>query len=126
MIAGIGIDMIETERVGDKIAKDTGFREYVFTLNEIAYCEKMANKAEHYAARFAGKEAVLKALGVGFSGGLSLNEIEITGDDKGKPEIKFLGETARKINEQGSLTFHITLSHLKNIASAMVIIENKI
>ncbi|HMT29231.1 MAG TPA: holo-ACP synthase [Bacteroidia bacterium] len=123
MIKGIGIDMIETDRVGEKIAKNEGFREYVFTPVEIAYCEMKANKAEHYAARFAGKEALLKALGVGFSGGLALNEIEISGDENGKPEITFTGETAKKIKESGELKIHISLSHLKNIASAMVIIE---
>ena len=63
MIAGIGIDMIEVDRVAGKIGKDEGFRELVFSETEIEYCEPKANKYQHYAARFAAKEAFLKAIG---------------------------------------------------------------
>ena len=80
MVTGIGIDLIETARVEEKIAKDSGFREYVFSENEIAYCESKTNRFEHFAARFAAKEALLKALGTGFPGGLVLNEIDVTSD----------------------------------------------
>jgi holo-[acyl-carrier protein] synthase len=123
MISGIGIDLIETERVGDKIAKETGFREYIFSAAEITFCESKANKTEHYAARFAGKEAFLKAMGTGLGGGFTLNEIEILPDSAGKPELYFMGSTAEAIEEKGKFKFHITLTHLKNIACAMVVIE---
>jgi len=66
MIKGIGIDMIEPERVATRIKKKKGFRELVFSKNEIAYCEKKTNKFEHYAARFAAKEAFFKAIGTGW------------------------------------------------------------
>jgi holo-[acyl-carrier protein] synthase len=59
MITGIGIDMIEVERIAGKIGKEQGFRELVFSVNEINYCETATNKYEHYAARFAAKEAFL-------------------------------------------------------------------
>ncbi len=124
MIKGIGIDLIETARVSEKIAKDSGFMEYVFSENEIAYCESKTNKSEHFAARFAAKEALLKALGTGFPGGLALNEIDITSDDSGKPEFHFHGESARAILEFNIGNIHLTLSHLKDIACAMVVIES--
>lgn len=125
MITGTGIDLIETARVADKIARDTGFKEYVFSENEIAYCESKTNKFEHFAARFAGKEALLKALGTGFPGGLTLNEIDITSDESGKPEFNFHGNSAIAIKAFGIGRLHLTLSHLKEIACAMVVIESK-
>jgi len=123
MVSGIGIDLIETLRVAEKIAKDSGFREYVFSENEIAYCESKTNQFEHFAARFAAKEALLKALGTGFPGGLVLNEIDVTSDDAGKPEFNFLGNSAVAIQAYGLTQIHLTLSHLKDIACAMVVIE---
>lgn len=125
MISGIGIDMIEVERVATKIGKESGFREMVFSKKEIAYCESKAKKFEHYAARFAAKEAFFKALGTGWKNGTSFNEIEITGDDLGKPELVLLGETAKSLAEFRSFTIAVSLSHLKKIASAVVIIEKQ-
>ncbi len=126
MVSGIGIDLIETLRVAEKIAKDEGFREYVFATSEIAYCESKANKAEHYAARFAAKEALLKALGTGFPGGLTLNEIEVRSDDAGKPEFHFSGASEKALLEFGIGIIHLSLSHLKDISCAMVVIEKAI
>lgn len=123
MIYGTGIDMIETDRVAEKIAKENGFREYLFTPDEIKYCESKTFKFEHYAARFAAKEALLKALGTGFAGGVTLNEVEVIHVDSGKPEFNFIGETANLISSNNFTKIHLTISHLKHIASAMVIIE---
>jgi len=123
MIFGTGIDMIETERVEAKISKESGFREMVFSKNEINYCEAKANKFEHYTARFAAKEAFFKALGSGWKNGTAFNEIEITNDEAGKPEIILLGETAKTIAALSIGKISVSLSHLKNIASAIVIIE---
>ena len=123
MIAGLGIDMIEVERIADKIGKESGFRELVFSENEIAYCENKAHKFEHYAARFAAKEAFFKALGTGWAKDTSFNEIEITNNDNGKPGIALLGSTRITINAMGIKNILVSLSHLKTIASAVVIIE---
>jgi len=87
MILGIGIDMIEVERMSEKMGRAEGFAELVFSKNEIDYCEKKKNKFEHYAARFAAKEAFYKAIGSGWKNGTSFNEIEISNDEKGKPSI---------------------------------------
>ena len=124
MIKGIGIDLIEVERVAVKISKKTGFRELVFSKNEIAYCEKKTNKFEHYAARFAAKEAFFKAIGTGWKNGTAFDEIEISNNKDGKPQISFLGKTAVSIAEMNLGKIYVSLSHLKTMASAIVIIEN--
>jgi holo-[acyl-carrier protein] synthase len=124
MITGLGIDLIEVERVAVKISKETGFRELVFSKKEIDYCEKKTNKFEHYAARFAAKEAFFKAIGTGWGKGTAFNEIEITNNKDGKPEISFLGKTAASIAEMKLGKMSVSLSHLKTMASAVVIIES--
>ena len=123
MIAGLGTDIIEVDRVSEKIAKESGFRELVFSAAEIVYCESKANKYEHYAARFAAKEAFFKALGTGWLNGTAFNEVEVAHDEKGKPFIRFLGETAGTIQGFGFFRVMLSMAHLKAIASATVIIE---
>jgi holo-[acyl-carrier protein] synthase len=123
MIAGIGIDMIEVDRIAVKISKGNGFRELVFSKNEIDYCESRANKFEHYAARFAAKEAFFKALGTGWKNGTAFHELEISHDEGGKPVMVLLGETASTLAGLGIRHIQVSLSHLKAMASAVVIIE---
>ncbi|MEQ1554095.1 MAG: holo-ACP synthase [Ferruginibacter sp.] len=123
MIFGTGIDLIEVERVATKICKGEGFRELVFSEAEINYCEQMANKYEHYAARFAAKEAFLKALGTGWATGTAFNEIEIINNQAGKPQINLKGKTANTIAALKFNNISVSLSHLKTIATAIVIIE---
>jgi holo-[acyl-carrier protein] synthase len=123
MIAGLGIDLIEVERVASSIGKDAGFRELVFSKNEIDYCEARANKFQHYAARFAAKEAFFKALGTGWRGGTAFNEVEVANDDKGKPELILLGDTKKSMDSWGIIKISLSLSHLATVASAVVIIE---
>jgi holo-[acyl-carrier protein] synthase len=125
MLTGLGTDLIEVERVRLKINKETGFRELVFSEKEIAYCEAKTHKFEHYAARFAAKEAFLKAIGTGWKNGITLNEIEILNDENGKPSINLLGETANFAKKMEVRNILVSLSHLKTIASAVVIIEKK-
>ena len=123
MIAGLGTDIIEVERVAGKIGKEAGFRELVFSPDEIAYCNKKANPFEHYAARFAAKEAFFKALGTGWLNGTAFNEVEIINDEKGKPLLHLLGGTATVIEAMQFTQISVSMSHLKTIASATVIIE---
>lgn len=124
MIAGVGIDMIEVERVAAKISKESGFRELVFSAVEIQYCESKTNKFEHYAARFAAKEAFLKALGTGWASGTAFNEIQIINNEAGRPELSLLGQTAQADIVQDIVSISVSLSHIKSIASAIVIIEH--
>ena len=123
MIKGIGIDIIEVERVAGKAGKEKGFRELVFTAGEISYCEAAAHKYQHYAARFAAKEAFLKAMGTGWAAGTAFNEIEIVHDAAGKPVMVLHGGTAIRAKELGITTISVSLSHVKEMATAVVIIE---
>lgn len=123
MIKGLGTDLIEVERVAAKITKEEGFRELVFTAYEIKYCETRANKFQHYAARFAAKEAFLKAIGTGWVSGIAFNEIEVYNDESGRPYLRFLGPTQKFLLEKGVGKSWVSLSHLSQISSAVVIIE---
>lgn len=115
--------MIETDRIAASITKEKGFRELVFSADEISYCESKTNKYQHYAARFAAKEAFFKALGTGWKDGTSFNEIQVQHDADGKPELKLLGETATILSDLENSKIFISLTHLAAIASAVVIIE---
>lgn len=123
MLAGLGTDLMEVERIAEKINKESGFREMVFSKTEIDYCESKTNKFEHYAARFAAKEAFFKALGTGWQTGTHFNEVEITNDESGKPVLVLLDETKKTLSPLGIRNILVSLSHLKEIASAVVIIE---
>lgn len=124
MIFGIGTDLIEVQRVAEKMGKKEGFKELVFSPNEINYCEPMTFKFEHYAARFAAKEAFFKALGTGWKEGTAFNEVEIINNAAGKPEINFLGKTAITVSEMKLGKISVSLAHVKTMATAVVIIEN--
>jgi holo-[acyl-carrier protein] synthase len=123
MIHGIGIDMIEVERVAARIGKEQGFRELVFSPGEIAYCAAKAHPAEHYAARFAAKEAFFKALGTGWTAGTAFNEIEVLPDALGAPVVTLLGATRHASQTQGLSRIWVSLTHLGTIAAAVVVVE---
>lgn len=124
MIVGVGIDIIEVERMADKIGKGNGFREKVFSPNEITYCEAQGpNRAQHYAARFAAKEAFLKATGQGLQLSHELNEIEVVTNDDGKPDIHFRNKLATDLPKSWKVL--VSLSHVQSAACAVVIIEFK-
>ena len=123
MIIGIGIDMIEVDRVNEKIDRNKSFKEKIFSEGEILFCESRKNKTESYAARFAAKEAFLKATGLGLTLGYALSEIEVVNDDLGKPSFNLIGDIKRKSTENNWNKIHLSVSHLKNVACAIVIIE---
>ncbi|MES1224457.1 MAG: holo-ACP synthase [Bacteroidota bacterium] len=124
MITGIGTDIIEVERIAEKIGKEQGFRELVFSAAEIMYCESKTHKYQHYAACFAAKEAFFKAIGTGWTEGTAFNEIEITHDEKGKPLLKLIGTTAVTLQQKGIGSISVSLAHIKAMATAVVIIES--
>jgi holo-[acyl-carrier protein] synthase len=108
LIYGIGTDIIEVSRIQKVMERDIGFREKIFSEGEIAYCEKMKNKFQHYAARFSAKEAFMKALGTGWRDGIRLS-----------------GKALEMAKNAGMGEIHISLSHVKEIASAVVVVEKK-
>jgi holo-[acyl-carrier protein] synthase len=124
MIIGTGIDIIEVERIALRVGKDNGFKELVFSKDEMSYCDAKASPYEHYAARFAAKEAFLKAVGRGWDTGLHWNEIEIVKEAKGKPVLRITGETEKMLAPMGIRIIHVSLSHLKSMATAIVILES--
>lgn len=123
MIGGLGIDIIEVDRVVTKIAKDTGFKERIFSEGEIRFCDAQINKGENYAARFAAKEAFLKATGKGLALGYNLHDIEVVNDEFGRPSIVLKGSFREEAIKNNWNTIHLSLSHLKTMACAVVIIE---
>lgn len=124
MIIGIGTDITDVSRIADKLSKGTGFRDLVFTPLEIAYCDKQAAPHQSYAARFAAKEAFLKAVGTGWgNGSVNFNEIEVRNDAAGKPELFLLADGMAKYTLLGIRKIWVSLSHEKNMAMAMVVLE---
>ncbi len=123
MIKGIGVDIIEIERIKASMEKDGGrFTAKVFTDAEIAYCSSKQNAAQHYAARFAAKEAVSKALSTGWSGAFRWKDVEITNDASGRPKVTLSG--ALGINLKGSAVM-VSLSHSETHVVAMAVIEDQ-
>ena len=124
LIFGIGIDIIEVARMEKQISDGgSSFQKRIFTENEITYCEQKRNKAQHYAARFSAKEAFFKAIGTGWRNGLTWKEIEVLNDDLGKPNIFLHGKTKQFIEDNHIKNIHLSLSHLKETAVAVVILE---
>ncbi len=123
MIFGTGIDIIEVDKVEKQISNNNGFTEKIFTKREIEYCESKKNKAQHYAARFAAKEAFFKAIGTGWRNGMAFNEIEILNNELGKPEILLHGKTKEFSEKQLINNIHVSLSHLKKIVTAIITLE---
>jgi len=122
MIIGIGTDIVDVARIAKSIEK-ASFTKKIFSKTELMYCEKRKNKAESFAARFAAKEAFFKALGTGWRGGMAFNEVEIRNDKLGKPTLHVLGKTAEISATKNIKTIHVSLSHTKEMAMAMVVLE---
>jgi holo-[acyl-carrier protein] synthase len=123
LIYGIGTDIIEVSRIKTVMERDIGFRDKIFTPGEIAYCETKRYKFENYSARFSAKEAFLKAIGTGWRFGIRFADIEIIHDELGKPHIKAYGKAEELLNEYKITGMHVSLSHLKEMATAVVILE---
>ena len=122
MLIGVGCDVIESARVQKAIVKRS-FVERVFAPEEIAYCESRGKQAAaSFAARFAAKEAVLKALGTGLRGG-ELTEIVITNDELGKPSVQLLGYHGQLAAKLGVKKIAISMSHSRETALAYVVME---
>ncbi|MDI6786700.1 MAG: holo-ACP synthase [bacterium] len=120
MIEGLGVDVIEVKRIKEATLRwKDHFLKRVFTKKELAYCQKKPNIYQHLAARFAAKEAVLKAFGVGL-GKIHLKDIEVIRNHYGKPDINLLGQAKQFINK-GKLL--VTLSHCKEYAIAQAIYQ---
>jgi holo-[acyl-carrier protein] synthase len=126
VIVSIGIDIIEIRRVSEALARTPRLRERVFTEAERAYCDaRGASAAQHYAARFAAKEAAFKALRTGWRDGLSWHHVEVTTDDLGAPTLQLGGHARTLFEALGATHAHLSLSHAAEHAVAQVIFERR-
>lgn len=125
MISGTGIDIVEIDRIQKSLEKGNGFKEKVFSAEEIAYCQSKRKPSESFAGRFAAKEAFFKSLGTGWVGELAFNEVSIIADSNGKPVLNLLGNTKRIVDLEKA-RLHVSISHSTNYATAIVIIETSV
>lgn len=126
MIVGTGSDLMEIRRIQESIERyGERFLRRVFTPGEVEYCRrKVHNAAESFAARFAAKEAAAKALGTGIAQGVAWTEIEVKRARGQRPTLHFTGRAAERAARMGVLHAHLTLSHSREVALAVVILES--
>ena len=125
MIVGTGVDIVEVPRVAAAIERfGQRFMERIYTEAEVRYCESKANKMERYAARFAAKEAALKAIGSGWRRGVRWRDIEVQREPGGRPTLVFSGKAAEFAARLGMKRSSLSLSHTKEQAIAQVILED--
>lgn len=118
---GVGVDMVEVARMERIIGRTPSFTTKVFSPDEIAYCTAKPNPAMHFAARFAAKEAVVKALGTGFSCGIGMHDIEVVLDKAGRPTVVLTGRAAELAREADITDIEISLTHTDSEAMAFVV-----
>jgi len=124
MIFGTGIDIAEVPRIEASIARfGDRFLRRIFTEAEIRYCESKANRVERYAARFAAKEAAMKAIGTGWNHGVTWRDVEVCRQPGSRPTIAFHGKAAEFATKLGAVHVALSLSHTKEYAIAQVILE---
>lgn len=125
MIVAIGIDLIEIARIEEVFARrGDRFRARVFTEGEISYCEARASRLASYAARFAAKEAAMKALGTGWSEGVGWKDIEVVRVASDAPALQLSGRALERMREIGANRAHVSLSHSGDLAIAQVVLES--
>jgi len=122
-VFGVGTDIIEVYRVEEMLARGKEYLETIFTRAEVDYCEAKARKSQHYAARFAAKEAVLKALGTGWRDGLARSDIEIRNDARGQPQVIAHGKVKEFLDHHRITRTSISMTHTGDLALAVVILE---
>ena len=125
---GLGIDIVEIERMEGILERMPSFTERVFSPDERAYCDGTASPATHYALRFAAKEAVVKALGTGFSEGIWVHDIEVERNKKGRPVAKLSGRALEVAKEQGVRDLSLSLSYTRTdaVACALAVTESSV
>jgi holo-[acyl-carrier protein] synthase len=125
MVLGVGTDLIEIDRMRASVERfGERFLQRVFTSGEIAYCMRKKDAAESLAARFAAKEAGAKALGTGISRGISWKEIEVRREPGERPELHWSGRAAERAREMGAVRVSLSITHSRNLAMAVVVVEN--
>jgi holo-[acyl-carrier protein] synthase len=123
MIQGIGVDVVELARIKEMLStQGAAFVNKIFTESEIAYCQSKPTPEQHYAARFAAKEAVSKALQMGWSGVFRWKDVEVQNEPSGAPKILLYNKLAEVLAQS---SVHVSLSHTNTTVVAFAIIENR-
>ncbi|HET7146154.1 MAG TPA: holo-ACP synthase [Gaiellaceae bacterium] len=118
----VGTDLIEIARIRRALERYPRFRDRCFTVDEQAYCDSRANPAESYAGRFAGKEAVGKALGFGVARAFAWRDIEIVG--RPKPSVRLSGRVASWAEERGLREVDLSMTHSRELAQAVAVVTD--
>ena len=125
MILGVGTDLAEVERIGKSVERfGDRFLARIYTARERSYAMGKANWAERLAARFAAKEAGMKAIGTGLSRGVSWQHLEVINEPSGRPTLRLHGTALEIANAKGVKRISLSLTHTKEIAFAVVILED--
>lgn len=123
-VLGIGIDLVEVKRIRDLLERHGDrFKKRMFTPEEVAYCDSFAESAIPYAARFAAKEAAVKALGTGFAGAVGFADVEVTRLPSGQPELRFHGGAKARADEMSVQRSFVSITHTSEHAMAQVLLE---
>jgi len=125
MIIAVGIDIVDVKRMSRTLKTYKGrFREKYFTSSEREYCSSQSKPAQHYAVRFAAKEALYKALGEPWPQGVGHRDVEVASSDEGSPSLKLSHELKEAFAKKGMTNIHLSLSHTAKLAVAVVIVES--
>lgn len=124
MVVGIGLDVVEVPRFEGVLSRHgERFERRVFAPGEIAACARRADRPRALAARFAAKEACLKALGTGWAEGLAFSQVEVENEPSGRPALRLHGPAAERAAALGVLRIHLSLTHDGEVAAAVVVLE---
>ena len=121
-VVGVGIDLVDVARFRQSLARTPSLAERMFTGGERAYAESATDPAERYAARFAAKEAVMKALGVGL-GAFGFHDVEVVNADNGSPSLRVTGGAAAVADARGVSSWIVSLTHTDLVAEAVVVVQ---
>jgi holo-[acyl-carrier protein] synthase len=122
-VTTVGVDLIEIDRIRRALERYPRFRERCFTETERAYCDSRSNPAQSYAGRFAGKEAVGKALGFGVARAFAWREIEIAG--RPKPSVRLSGRSAAWAERVGAAHIDLSMTHSRELATAVAVVDGR-
>jgi holo-[acyl-carrier protein] synthase len=123
VILGLGIDLVEVARMEAAIARGERLVQRLFTPAEVAYCRRHKEPARHFAARFAAKEAGMKAIGTGWSNGVGWKDFEVRLDPRGRPHLFITGRAAEFARTMGASHSVVSLAHDFGLATAVVALE---
>jgi holo-[acyl-carrier protein] synthase len=124
VVVGIGVDIVEVRRITQALQGGDAMAKRVFTEAELDYCWERKNRYQHFAGRFAAKEAALKALGTGWQEGIRWKDVEVVPGERGKPEINFYGKAKEFLEASEAKRAIVTITHARDYAVAAVVLDS--